>query len=309
MSVKPGPTGLIWMAMGAVVQLAVMLGVLHFRTEQGPAEQLAGRARRLALVGQMRAALDSSAEAEKSAVMATSDQDSRRFAAQSQSAAATLERQHQELRGLLASGPKSETDRLEQFTLALAALQRVDKEVLDLAVLNTNLKAARLDFGPAAAALKGMDAALARVAAAHGDDASSQARRIILLASDARIRAWRIQALLPPHIAEQSPRKMDELEAAMAAEDRGVREDLESLAALREAGGKPDLEAAASFYSRFSGVKARVLELSRANTNVRSLAISLNQKRKALSACQEALSALEEAIAREPIAAVPVNPR
>ena len=161
MTIKPGSKDFIWMAVGAVIPLGIMLVIFHFHNEQNPAEQLARQAKRIALVGQMRLALASSAEAEKSAVMATTDQGSQTFAEQARSATSALERKRQELRKLLqASGPKSEADLLEQFSRAFTDLQRVDKELLDLAVLNTNLKAASLAFGPAAAALKEMDAAL-----------------------------------------------------------------------------------------------------------------------------------------------------
>ena len=54
-------------------------------------------------------------------------------------------------------------------------------------------------------------------------------------------------------------------------------------------------------------------KLSRENTNVRPLPISLNQKRKLMVMCQDALAALEEAIQQEPVAGVtrktPVLPR
>ncbi|MCX5795625.1 MAG: MCP four helix bundle domain-containing protein [Elusimicrobia bacterium] len=310
MTMKPGLKFSIWMAVGVVIQLGIMLVIFHFHKEQNPAEQLARQARRIALVGQMRSALASSAEAEKSAVMATTDQDSQTFAAQSRSATSALVRTRQELLGLLqASGSKDEEELLERFSRAFTELQRVDKELLDLAVQNTNLKAYSLAFGPAAEALKGMDAALLRVVTPNAEGASAEARRIVLLANDARIRALRIQTLLPPHIAEESPRKMGDLETLMAIEDREVRKDLDSLAVLLKAGRNPNLKAAASCYGQFSGLKTQILKLSRANTNVRSLAISLNQKRKVTSVCQDALAALEQAIQQEPIAAAPANPR
>ena len=302
------------MAFGAMILLAVMLVVLHFYKEQSPSEQLARQAKRIELVDQMRAALASAAEAEKSAVMATTDRDSQAFAQQARASTAALERERQELLGLLPTSPlQKEAELLEQFSRAFNDLQRIDKELLDLAVQNTNLKAYSLAFGPAAAALKEMDAALLRIVTANGGNASAKAGQIILLADDARVRALRIQTLLPPHIAEESDQKMNELEALMAKEDREARKDLEGLAPLLQAGGSPDIKAAASSYSRFTGFKAQILKLSRANTNVRSLAISLNQKRKVMLVSQEALTALEQVIQQEPIAgvtyAIPVKPR
>jgi len=53
----------------------------------------------------------------------------------------------------------------------------------------------------------------------------------------------------------------------------------------------------------------RRVELSRENTNVRSLAISLKEKRSVMLLCQDALSALEAAIAEEPAPSRPVRPR
>ena len=44
-------------------------------------------------------------------------------------------------------------------------------------------------------------------------------------------------------------------------------------------------------------VNAQITVLSRRNTNVRSLALSLNQKGKATGACEESLRALRGALA------------
>ena len=307
MTRKSGVKAVLWMLPGAAVMLSFILVAAHFYKEQNPAEQLAFKARRVDLVGRMQLALASASEAEKSAVLAITDQDSQTFADQARAATAQLEQERRELEELLkAGGTKSEKDLLAQFSEVFAELQRIDNEVLSLAVKNTNLKAYSLAFGPAADALEEMDAALSRVVAAHAD--SPDAKKVMLLAFGARIGALRIQTLLPPHIAEESDQKMDELEALMAKEDKQVRQDLDGLAALPELEGDADLATAVSRYARFTKIKTQILALSRENTNVRSLAISLNQKRKAMILCQDALSALKQAILEEPIAGVTYGP-
>jgi len=312
MKTKPALNDFIWMAAGAVIMLALTLVLFYLHEEQNPAAQLAFKAQRVELVEQMRLALASASEAEKSAVMATTDQDSQSFADQSRAQAAAVERERKELEELLQTrGTKGEQDLLVQFSQAFAVFQRIDKDLLDLAVRNTNLKAFSLAFGPAADVLNEMDGALSRIVARSTESASPDAKRVMQLACDARIAALRVQTLLPPHIAEETDQRMDELEALMAKEDLEVHRDLEGLAALLKSDGSPDLEIASSRYAKFNDIKTQIIKLSRENTNVRSLAISLNQERKAMVMCQDALAALEQAIQQEPIAArkTPVLPR
>jgi len=303
MPIKPGFRDCLWMTVGAAGLLVVMLVVWHFHDQQSPDEQLAFKVKRIALVENMGLNLASVSEAEKSAVMAITDADSQTYADQARAAATTVEQARKELAGLLLTGGhQNEKDLLAQFSQAFAELQRIDKDLLDLAVKNTNLKASSLAFGPAAAALKEMDAALARLAT---DDL-----KVAQLANDARIAALRLQALLPPHIAEESDQKMDEMEALMAKEDRAVRKNLEDLAAMPNLTSNSDLKAASSDFARFTDLKTQILKLSRENTNVRSLIISLSQKRKVMLVCQDALAALKNAIEQEPVTErAPVNPR
>lgn len=298
MTIKPGIRDFLWMAVGAGLLLGFMLLALHQHTPLDRAAQLTFKAKRVELVNQMWLALASASEAEKSAVMAITDADSQTYAEQARAATATVEQGRRELEKLLEpGGAQNEKDLLAQFSQAFAEFQRIDKDLLDLAVKNTNLKASSLAFGPAAAALKEMDAALARLAT---DDL-----KVTRLADDARIAALRIQTLLPSHIAEESDQKMDELEAVMTKEDREVRQSLQALAAMPTFSGNLDLQTATSSYDRFSETKAQILKLSRENTNVRSLAISLNQKRNVMFRCQDALAALKNAIEQEPVASVP----
>jgi hypothetical protein len=132
------------------------------------------------------------------------------------------------------------------------------------------------------------------------------------LAAGAQAAVLRIEALLPPHIAEESDKKMDELEARMAVQERELERDLKELAPLVPAGDRARLKEAETGYARFAELKKEILKLSRENTNVRSLSISLNEKRKVTQLSQEALAELEQAIAAEPIrgsTAKQINPR
>jgi hypothetical protein len=247
--------------------------------------------------------LASASEAEKSAVLAITDEDSQRFADQARRAIAEVERGRNEIGQLLAtSGSPRERDLLTQFSDAFGDLQHLDAEVLDLAVKNTNVKAYSLLFGPAAETLAEMDAALARVIAKHAGSADE--KKVMVLAFGARLGVLRIQAQLAPHIAEELDAKMDQMEAAMVKEETEIRKDLDGLASLAAPSTDADVTAAAARFGQYADLKARILPLSRANTNVRSLALSLNQKRKAMALCLDTLSLLKEAIFDEPIAGV-----
>jgi hypothetical protein len=297
---KPRNESLPWLIAGLVF-LALLLSVgWHFRGMNDPAQALASKASRVDLVGRMQLDLASASEAEKSAVLAITDQDSQTYADQARAATAQVVQEQHDLAALLANGGSApERGLLSQFSKVFADLQRIDSEVLALAVKNTNLKAYSLLFGPAADTQAQLDAALARLVAKYAD--SADAKQIMPFAYGARLEVLRIQAQLAPHIAEESDAKMDRMEATMTEEETQARQDL---AALSKLASDPDLRAASSSFAQYSELKLRILPLSRENSNVRSLALSLNQKRKAMTVCLDALNALKQEILSEPIAGV-----
>lgn len=303
MTIKQSIRDFRWMAIGALIFLLVILLVLHFQTGSKPIEQLAFKAKRVDLVSRMRLNLASGSEAEKSAVMAITDENSKTFADQARSATLELEREESELGELLATGgTQNERDLLVQFSRVFTDLQHIDSGLLVLAIKNTNLKAYGLAYGPAADAVKEMDNALSNLVQKSAN--FPEARSTALLACGAQISALQIQTLLAPHIAEESDSIMDKLEAQMAKKDKEVQKDFNGLAAIQKLHGSQDLEIARSNYARFGEIRKRILTLSRENTNVQSLAISLGQKRKVLFLCQDALSALQQTILKEPIMGV-----
>jgi hypothetical protein len=297
MRIRIGLKEASWMLPGAALMFLLTLAVAHFQKEQNPEEQLAFKTRRVDLVNRMRIGLASASDAEKSAVMAITDRDSKTFADQARADTADVERERQELERLLKTGgTQNEKDLFVQFSQAFKEFQRIDNDLLDLAVRNTNLRAYSLTFGPGADAVREMNGALSRIVAAN--TGSPEAKNIMLLAFGAETAALRIQTLLAPHIAEESDEKMDRMEASMAREDEQVRSALNGLKAQLLLSSNADLAHAISSYTAFSKLRAQILALSRENTNVRSLTISLSQKRKVILMCEDALNALSATMAK-----------
>jgi len=292
-----------WSIAGLAILAALVAVISLLRPGESPAQQLAQKASRVDLVSRLQVALASASEAERSAVLATTDADSQAFADQARAALAEVERARADLAPLVARADLGrERALLDRFAGEFGGLRRGAEEVLGLAVRNTNLKAYALAYGPAAQAVGALDGALARLAERR--QGAPEGRAVGHLAARARISALKVQVLLPPHIAEESAQEMDRLEAAMAAEARQAGQALERLAAIPGAVGDPDLAAARAAWATFLEVEARILALSRENTNVTSLALSLNQQRKAMAVCVEALLALQQAVLEEPIAGV-----
>lgn len=249
--------------------------------------------KKIQLVNTMRINLLASAEAEKSSVMADTDEASQAFAEQSMSASEAVEEARREITRLMDGEDASqETDLFRQFGGCWEKLRDIDREILPLSVQNTNLKALRLSFVPAAEAIKGMETALGQLM----DSSASfpDALRITRLASRALTNALNIYTIQAPHIAETTDTKMDEMEAIMKSLDAQVTDALGCLQALVDDQSKPLLDAAWTSYKDFRRINVEIVDLSRRNSNIRSFAISLGQKRKVMAQCQDLLSALEE---------------
>jgi len=295
---RPAVASALWMLPGVILMLAAILIGIHLQGRAGPGEELAFRTKRAELVGRMQLGLASAAEAEKSAVLSGTDTGSKAFADEARAAAADVGSALRALDELLkARGTQRERDLLVEFAVAFAEYQRVDGELLSLASKNTNVKAYALAFGPAADAVSELSAALNRLVAANAS--SKDVSKIMPLAFGAQASALRIQTLLAPHIAEASDAKMDALEARMAKDDTEVHADLEALAAFPEVKSRPDLANAVASFTTYASLRTEILALSRENTNVRSLSISLDQKRKVTDQCEAALTALKQAFVDE----------
>src|SRR5262245_48237233 len=98
---------------GALALLAVLAVVWHYRGDLSAASDASTKARRVEIVRRMELGIALASEAEKSAVMAVTDEDSRAYADESRRATDGVENARVELAGLLRSdGSRSERERL-----------------------------------------------------------------------------------------------------------------------------------------------------------------------------------------------------
>jgi hypothetical protein len=275
---------------------AYLLGVS--RSSRGILSVLKEQDAKKRLVSAMLVNLQASSEAEKSAVMAETDEASLTYAEEAQQKAAAVEEDRRELSGLIAGkGPAEEEKLLSEFDAAWTQYQALDQEILGLAVENTNLKALRLSLGPAADALTRFDAALQQLAAAA--TAAPDSAEASSAALQAVVAAHKIQLLQSRHIAEPSDPEMDRMEAEMSDLDKQASGALETLSKLIGPTQQAEMAQAQAAYQEFQKVQTQILDLSRRNSNVRSLALSLGKKRLATASCTEALTALQKSIRSE----------
>jgi hypothetical protein len=239
--------------------------------------------------------LSRAADASNRAVMADTDNDATVAAREAGQAAATIQTDMDALRTALQQLQYStEGQLLGQFAGRFADYQRLDQTILGLAVENTNLKAQRISFGPASQAAEACADALKGVGASNATDAW----RLQAMVATAIAGVRTIQTLQAPHIAEGDDAAMTQLEERMAASAAETRTALKSLAPVVAATTQPRLADASAAFERFMTLNAELVVLSRRNSGVRSLALSLGQKRMLIAACEESLQALQAVLAK-----------
>ena len=234
------------------------------------------------------------ADAGNRAVMADTDEGSVAFVREAERAQLAVQRDADALKPIL-QGLRYEEDTrlLDEFGSRFAAYRALDRTILGLAVENTNLKAQRLSFGPAQEAA---DSLRDSVDALAPSDAAKNTWRVKALAAAAVATVREIQVLQAAHIADADDGAMSRMEKRIATLEASARSTLGELAALVQPASRPRLGAATAALDRFMGVNAQITALSRRNSNVRSLALSLNEKGKLAGACEESLWALRQAL-------------
>ena len=108
---------------------------------------------------------------------------------------------------------------------------------------------------------------------------------------------FEVQVLHAPHIAEAEDEAMTRMEQRMTRLETTAQNALGELKGQLGPGAGPQLAAAAAALERFREVNREIVTLSRRNSDVRSLALSLGRKRMVAAGADDQLRALEDALA------------
>jgi hypothetical protein len=236
------------------------------------------------------------ADASNLAVLADTDTSSTAFVKEAENRTAAVQKDLDALQPLLDRlGFAEESRLLGEFRSRFDEYRKIDRTILDLAVENTNLKAQALASGTARNAADAVTGALGGLEPSADTGEGCQVKALAATV-DARVRE--IEALQAYHIPAPDDPTMTELEKRMAGAEASARDALKRLGALVRPGSQAKVTAAAAALDRFIAANRQIVELSRRNTNLRSVALSLTEKRPAVAACEERLHALRAALAK-----------
>jgi hypothetical protein len=291
-NIKPVMIGLGTLAvLGLLILVAVQFHGSSFRLE----DVIGNMMKKDEVVSEMKINLLKSVEAEKSAVLADTDEESQTFAEESIQASAAVDGGLHRLRLLVEEGGVADEKRiLGEFESCWEKFKKIDQMLLELAVQNTNIKAVKLSYTQGSEAMSRFGQCLTKLS----ENSLSSARdgRIVELVLQALSAGHQIHYFQAPHIVTSSDERMDEIEADMKKAEGQVKTSLKALNDLVAEEGKPWLMEAKKAYAEFAIVNDEVIRLSRQNTNVKSLELSLGKKRRITAQCEEVLNALQEAL-------------
>ena len=226
------------------------------------------------LAAQLQQSLLTTSDGANKSLLAPDEEAAARQAAAAKAAFEAGAQQLQSLSALIEKGknPK-EIDAIKPVIEDFKELDAAYATLHALVARNTNVRAARLSRYEAAQAVDRLRQALAPILAAPDCPTAAAALRAITAAQA-------ILILHPLHIDERSAAGMDALEATMNQDDREVRAALGDLAALTGDGAAATMAVkdAQAAYEAFWTVHASIIGLSRENSNLEAIALSMGRK-------------------------------
>ncbi|HHE31313.1 MAG TPA: hypothetical protein ENL07_01395 [Chlorobaculum parvum] len=290
--------GLAWVA--SLVATALVTLLLSFWFQSG-SFMSGGSAsmQKQALLAEMRVNLARSVEKEKSAVLATTDEESRTYAEQSNAAAREVNRDLKTLEKMVSEdGSSKEKELVDKLSKSWATVSTIDKKLLEAATENTNTKALNLSSTIGEELVRKIDGNLDKLTARVKPEwRKAQMEKI---AEDAKLAIRNLVILQVRHVNVADEQAKKSIEEKMQAEQKSTETALNKLNTMTAKKSKPYIREAKTEFSEFMRLNTEIVRLSTLNTNQASTALSLGNKRKAEAECDRTLQTLQKLSAGTP---------
>jgi hypothetical protein len=284
-------TGLIWAAsLVATALITLFASSYSIRSWHRDANSLSRQ--KQALLADMRINLVRSVEKEKSAVLASNDEQSRNFVEQSRSASVQVDRDLKSLNRIIAQGGSDkERDLVKKFEATWNNVRQIDSVLLESAMQNTNVKAFDLSYTIGAELLRKIDDNLVKLTAKVTPPARrSQMEKI---ATEVSIAVRNIALYQPRHINTAADADKISIEASMQAEGLKAGASLKTLDTMTGNKSRAYVREAIADFGEFMRVNEEIVRLSHLNTNRSAVELSLGKKRLAEADCDRTLKSLQ----------------
>ena len=235
--------------------------------------------------------------AEKNIILADTQEEMDKFADFSNLTQKDMEERLKNLQGLVSGEGKTS---LDQFQKTWAEYLTINKEVRDLAKLNSNVEAKNLSQGDGRTSFDAADVIIDRIVdkadkeAAKAEDLATLSNHVVKIKIASRIskNLVEIQRGEKNLILATTQEAMD----GYAKEIKGLQGDLEqqvgTLEAMVSGEDKQSLEEFKNAYQKFIAVHTEVLELSRENGNARAFALASGKGRQVSDTAMEQMAAI-----------------
>lgn len=260
--------------------------------------------RSMDMTASVRILLLSAIRAEKNAVISPTDAVTLRFVSEAQKAVMELQSLLPKLQELIDSSPDSgEQQQLSEFQRNWQLFTANHKEVLDLAVQNTNVKGHALLRGEIAEQLEAIEGVLAAVRLRQEAQAKSQepsgdspqssvSRQLDQHLCNSIIACHEILNLLYAHLYSVQESEMSQLETQIAAAQSTLDTSLQQAKLLVADVDRPDVNQAIAEIQPLRKIVRQLQELSRTNSNARSAELTLTKTVSLANECDGSLARL-----------------
>jgi len=256
----------------------------------------ASRMAKEAVLTKMNADLLTAIRAEKDALLASTKESALEYTEQESKAMSAVEKGRLEFSSLTKterSGPLAKLR--DEFDKSWVQYCQIDKEESDMILQKSNTQAYVISFTEAFTAFSTLENALKEVMQKNKE--AQEKDQISGLCFQIVAESAKILALEAPHISEISDERMDAIEGKMKISSQAVGEALGKIRKLVRGNEVAAVDTVAHSFEAFESVNAKVLKLSRINSDMKALTLSMERKQIIAAECLALLDSLREVTA------------